>query len=93
MCLPGGSEPDVVGEDGGAVHVVVAVDGVDAVDDGDPGRVDGAPLCIPFTIFTHASGGAFFAGTLPPPLSTLPARPGRMHGFRISHVFTIHALN
>jgi len=35
MCLPGGSEPDVVGEDGGAVHVVVAVDGVDAVDDGD----------------------------------------------------------
>jgi hypothetical protein len=30
-----GAEPDVVGEDGGAVHVPVAVDGVDAVDQRD----------------------------------------------------------
>jgi hypothetical protein len=35
MRLPGGSETDVVGEDGGTVHVVVAVHGVDAVDHRD----------------------------------------------------------
>jgi hypothetical protein len=33
--VPGGAEADVVGEDGGVVDVVVAVHGVDAVDDGD----------------------------------------------------------
>jgi hypothetical protein len=33
--VPGGAEADVVGEDGGIVDVVVAVHGVDAVDDGD----------------------------------------------------------
>ncbi|WVZ60556.1 hypothetical protein U9M48_010562 [Paspalum notatum var. saurae] len=33
--IPGGAEADVVGEDGGVVDVVVAVHGVDAVDDGD----------------------------------------------------------
>ena len=33
--VPGGSEADVVGEDGGADDIVVVVDGIDAVDDGD----------------------------------------------------------
>ncbi len=38
--VAGGAEPDVVREDGGAVHVAVAVHGVDAVEEGDaqPGR-------------------------------------------------------
>ena len=33
--VPGGSEANVVGEDGGAEDVVVPVDGVGAVEDGD----------------------------------------------------------
>ena len=33
--VPGGAEADVVGEHGGAIHVVVAVHGVGAVEDGD----------------------------------------------------------
>ncbi|BAS86396.1 Os03g0749650, partial [Oryza sativa Japonica Group] len=39
-CLPCGAERDVVGEDGGAVDVVVSVHGVDAVDhrDAEPRR-------------------------------------------------------
>jgi hypothetical protein len=41
---------------------------------GIPSRVDIAARCIPLTISTHASAGAWGAGTLPPPLSTLPAR-------------------
>jgi hypothetical protein len=36
LWLPGAAEADVVREDGGFVHVAVAVDGVDAVDDRDP---------------------------------------------------------
>lgn len=35
LSVPGGAETDVVGEHGGAVDVVVAVDGVGAVEDGD----------------------------------------------------------
>lgn len=33
--VPGGADADVVGEHGGAVDVVVTVDGVGAVEDGD----------------------------------------------------------
>ena len=43
--LPGASEADVVGEDGGPVDVAMAVDGVDAVEHGDPeARRQGAAL-------------------------------------------------
>jgi hypothetical protein len=65
---------------------------------GIPRCVDSAPLYIPFTIFTHASGGAFFAGTLPPPLSTLPARTtdackaSGSEEIHRTYVFTIHVL-
>ncbi|BAS76820.1 Os02g0131500, partial [Oryza sativa Japonica Group] len=43
--VPGAAEADVVGEDGGLVDVAVAMDGVDAVDHGDPeARRHGAAL-------------------------------------------------
>lgn len=34
---------------------------------------------MPLTRLTHASAEAFGAGTLPPPLSTLPAKTQRSH--------------
>jgi hypothetical protein len=41
---------------------------------GMPSRVLSAAFCILVTIFCHTDADAFSAGTLPPPLSTLPAR-------------------
>nr|CAB3493236.1 unnamed protein product [Digitaria exilis] len=64
--VPGGAEADVVGEDGGVVDVVVAMMGI-------PSRVLSAAFCIAVTIFCHTDAVAFSDGTLPPPLSTLPA--------------------
>jgi hypothetical protein len=45
------TEPDIVREQGGAIHIAIAVDGVDAPDDGNPvlhrGRVVGLGQRVP----------------------------------------------